>query len=59
MKKTEVTCSECGADFQRLELASMSPSQGQYCCSACGSVLETFNATTFVAYRLIDQGPTR
>jgi hypothetical protein len=52
MKKGDATCSECGAGFRRLELMSLPPSRGEYRCPACGTVLEKFNGTTFVAYRL-------
>jgi hypothetical protein len=52
MKKGDATCSECGAGFRRLELTSMPPNRGEYRCSACGNVLEKFDGTTFVAYRL-------
>ena len=55
MKTSRATCSECGAGFRRLELASMPPSRGEYQCPVCGTVLEKFDGTAFVAYRLTVQ----
>jgi DNA-directed RNA polymerase subunit RPC12/RpoP len=52
MKKGDAICSECGAGFRRLELTSMPPSRGEYRCPTCGTVLEKFDGTAFVAYRL-------
>ena len=52
MKKGDAICSECRAGFGRLELTSMPPSRGEYRCPACGTVLEKFDGTAFVAYRL-------
>ncbi|WJR78672.1 hypothetical protein [Bradyrhizobium sp. NP1] len=52
MKKDDVTCSECGAGFRRLELSSEPGNKGEYRCPACGEVLEVFDGSHFVAYRL-------
>src|SRR3954453_15979134 len=52
MKKEDVTCSECGAGFRRIELASQPGTKGEYHCSACGEVLEKFDGSALVAYRL-------
>ncbi len=52
MKKGDAICSECGAGFRRLEHTSMPPSRGEYRCPACGMLLEKFDGTAFVAYRL-------
>jgi predicted Zn finger-like uncharacterized protein len=52
MKKGDVTCPECRAGFRRIELASMPPSRGEYHCPVCSTVLEKFDGTAFVAYRL-------
>jgi DNA-directed RNA polymerase subunit RPC12/RpoP len=55
MKKGDVICSECGAGFRRLELTSQPGSKGEYRCPACGEVLEKFDGSAFVAYRLTIQ----
>jgi hypothetical protein len=55
MKKGDVTCSECGAGFRRLELASPPPTEGEYRCPACGEVVEKFDGSKFVVYRLTIQ----
>ncbi|TKV71660.1 hypothetical protein FDV58_39275 [Bradyrhizobium elkanii] len=55
MKKGDVTCSECGAGFRRLELSAGGPTQGEYRCPACGHVLEVFDGSKLVAYRLTIQ----
>ena len=55
MKKGDVTCSECGAGFLRLELPFEQGIKGEYRCPACGTVLEKFDGSTLVAYRLTIQ----
>jgi hypothetical protein len=52
MKKSDVTCRECGAWFRRIELTSERGVEGQYRCPACGAVLERFDGHNLVAYRL-------
>jgi len=54
MKKSNVTCSECGADFQRIELDAVSvvPTNGEYRCPICQRFVERFNGNKVVAYRL-------
>ena len=52
MKKGDVTCSECGAGFRRLELFSMRGVKSEYCCPVCNQTLEVFDGSTEVAYRL-------
>jgi hypothetical protein len=53
MKKTDVTCSECGAGFVRIEIdAATDGSQGVYHCSACGHLLEQVLDGKLVAYRM-------
>jgi len=52
MKKSDVTCSECGAGFRRLELGSQPGEKGEYRCPVCGSPLEVFDGTRLIAYRL-------
>ena len=55
MKKGGVTCSECGAGFQRLELESAPATKGEFRCPVCGELLEKFDGSKFVAYRLTIQ----
>ncbi|WP_445219893.1 hypothetical protein ACKWRH_07050 [Bradyrhizobium sp. Pa8] len=52
MRKSDVTCSECGAGFRRLELTSERGTEGKYHCPACGNLIEAFGAAHLVAYRL-------
>jgi DNA-directed RNA polymerase subunit RPC12/RpoP len=55
MKKDDVTCSSCGAGFRRLELATPPANTGEYRCPACDEVLETFDGSAFIAYRMTIQ----
>jgi Zn finger protein HypA/HybF involved in hydrogenase expression len=55
MKKGDVTCSECGAGFRRIELSSHSGKNGEYRCPACDNLLEVFDGNRFVIYRLTIQ----
>jgi transposase-like protein len=59
MKKDDVTCPECGAGFRRLELSSQRGSMGEYRCPACDQILETFDGSKLVAYRLTVQPSAR
>jgi transposase-like protein len=59
MEKGDVTCSECGAGFRRLELSSKSGGKGEYRCPACNNVLEVFDGSSLVAYRLTIQPSTK
>ncbi|OKO71782.1 hypothetical protein AC629_38920 [Bradyrhizobium sp. NAS80.1] len=59
MKKGDVTCSECGASFRRLELPFKEGTKGEYRCPACGTVLEKLDGRTLVAYRLTIQRSIR
>lgn len=59
MKKGDITCSECGAGFRRLELDSEPPNTGEYRCPACGELVERFEGNAFVAYRLTIQPSTK
>jgi hypothetical protein len=53
MKKADLTCR--GAGFRRLELSSKPGSRGEYRCPACSSVLEVFDGSGLVMYRLTVQ----
>jgi len=55
MKKGGTTCSNCGAGFQRLELLVEPGTKGEYRCPACNQVLETFDGSKFIGYRLTVQ----
>nr|WP_247510421.1 hypothetical protein [Bradyrhizobium sp. 157] len=59
MKKGDVTCSNCGAGFRRLELSSQRGTEGEYRCPVCDMALEATDGRTLVAYRLTIQPSTR
>ena len=52
MRKTDVICPECAAGCRRIELLSKSGTAGQYRCLVCGRVLEVFDGSSEIAYRL-------
>lgn len=52
MRKGDVTCPECGAGFRRLELVSQQGAKGDYRCPGCGAVLELFDGSSLIVYRL-------
>jgi transposase-like protein len=52
MKKGDVICPKCNAGFRRIELASRPGSVGEFRCPLCGHVLEVFDGSTEIAYRL-------
>ena len=54
MRKTDITCSECGAGFRRVELSSRRGIKGEYHCPICGRNLEAFDGSTQIVYRLTD-----
>jgi len=54
MKKSEVICPECNAGFRRI-VFSLPGTKGEYRCPACDTVLEVFDGTNLVAYRLTIQ----
>jgi transposase-like protein len=51
MRKGDVICSECGA-FRRIELGSRRGTAGEFRCPLCNHLLEVFDGSTEVAYRL-------
>jgi transposase-like protein len=55
MKKADVMCPQCGAGFRRLELSSRPGSKGEYRCPTCNSLLEVFDGSGLVMYRLTVQ----
>jgi transposase-like protein len=52
MRKSDAICPTCGAGYRRVELHSRAGPKGEYRCLTCGEVLEVFDGTTEVAYRL-------
>ena len=59
MKMDEVTCSACEVGFRRVELTSEPGATGEYRCPVCGELLEKFDGSAFIAYRLTIQPSTR
>ena len=59
MEKSDVICAECGAGFRRLELWSQPGDKGEYRCPACDSLLEIFDGSKLIAYRLTIEPCTR
>jgi hypothetical protein len=57
MKMGSAVCSECRAGFRRLELESEPGSKGEYRCPLCGNLLETFDGSRLIAYRLMITPP--
>lgn len=55
MKKSDITCPECGAGYRRIELASRQGTKGEYQCLPCNYVFEVFDGSTEVAIRLTVQ----
>jgi hypothetical protein len=52
MKKSDVQCPDCGAGHRRIELVSRKGPPGAYHCLVCKNLLETFDGSHEVAYRL-------
>jgi transposase-like protein len=59
MKKGDITCPACGAGFRRIELSFARGTNGEYRCPACDELLEIFDGSKLVAYRLTVQPPVR
>ena len=55
MKKDDITCPDCRAGFRRIELSSRRGARGEYRCPICDTLLEVFDGSTEVAYRLTVQ----
>ncbi len=55
VRKADVTCAYCGAGFRRLELWSEPGAKGEYHCPVCDYLLEAFDGTNLIAYRLTIQ----
>ncbi len=52
MLKADVICSKCNTGLRRIELSSLSGTKGEYRCPICQQVLEVFDGSKKVAYRL-------
>jgi transposase-like protein len=55
MKKSDVTCPDCFAGYRRIELEFRKGLPGQYKCVVCDRVLEVFDGSREIAYRLTVQ----
>ena len=52
MRKSDVQCLDCGAGYRRIELESREGQPGFYRCVICHRLLETFDGSKEIAYRL-------
>ena len=55
MKKGDVTCPDCFAGYRRIELVSRKGQPGHYKCLICERILEVFDGSREIAYRLTVQ----
>ena len=55
MWKSDVTCPVCQAGYRRIELISKPGDSGEFRCLICDSVLEVFDGSTEIAFRLTVQ----
>jgi transposase-like protein len=55
MLKSDVACPDCSAGYRRIELESRNGKSGHYKCLVCDRVLEVFDGSREVAYRLTVQ----
>jgi transposase-like protein len=58
MKNSDVTCPKCRAGYRRIELVSRGGSKSEFRCLTCNHLLEVFDGSTEVAFRLTVQ-PTK
>jgi hypothetical protein len=42
---SDIICSECGAGYRRVSLATVNGTKGEYRCLTCGHVLEVFDGS--------------
>jgi hypothetical protein len=52
MKKSDLTCSNCHAGFERIEFAGRKGKRGEYLCPICDAVLEVLDGSKNIEYRL-------
>jgi predicted Zn finger-like uncharacterized protein len=55
MRKSDVTCPGCKAGYRRIELVTRPSAGGEFRCLTCNHVLEVFDGSTEVAFRLTVQ----
>jgi transposase-like protein len=55
MIKSDLICPQCKAGYRRIELKSKPWTVGKFRCLACDQVLETFDGSANVAFRLTVQ----
>ena len=55
MKQTDATCPNCLAGYRRIQLDSREGRPGEYHCLICDHLLEAFDGTAEIAYRLAVQ----
>ena len=52
MKKGDEICPRCNAGYRRIELTSRSGSAGEFRCPLCDEVLEVFDGSREIVYRI-------
>jgi C4-type Zn-finger protein len=52
MMKNDAICPGCSAGFRRIELLTQRGVEGEYRCPICDQLLEAFDGSTEIAYRL-------
>jgi hypothetical protein len=52
MRRGDVICPQCKAGFRRIELDSRRGVAGEYRCPLCQYLIEVFDGSTDIAYRL-------
>jgi transposase-like protein len=52
MRKGDVICPRCNAGYRRIELASRSGRAGEFRCPLCDQVLEVFDGSSEIVYRI-------
>jgi transposase-like protein len=55
MMQTDITCPSCLAGYRRIQLNSREGRSGEYRCLVCDYLLEVFDGSADVAYRLTVQ----
>jgi transposase-like protein len=55
MQKSDVTCPKCDAGYRRVQLFYQQGTTGEFRCRLCDHVLEVFDGSKYVAFRLTVQ----